>query len=99
MTEPRNALHELLPDWAIGLTDRYCVGAQLSTRDGRMVGNAVIAFNHFPCPSPWEVVTDAGNTMRLDEDELNELYWPPKYIIAVNASPGVRARAAQESKF
>ncbi len=88
-----------LPDWAIDRTDKYCVGAQLPTRDGRRVGNAVITNNHFPNPSPWEVVTDAGGAMRLDEVELNELYWPPRFIMAVNTSPGVRARANRDPRF
>ena len=88
-----------LPDWAIDRTDKYCVGAQLSTRDGRRVGNAVITHNHFPSPSPWEVVTDAGSSMRLNEAELHELYWPPQYIMAVDTSPGVRARATRDPGF
>jgi hypothetical protein len=31
--------------------------------------------------------------------ELNELYWPPRFIMAVNTSPGVRARANRDPGF
>jgi hypothetical protein len=31
--------------------------------------------------------------------ELNELYYPPRFIMAVNTSPGVRARANRDPGF
>jgi hypothetical protein len=58
------------------------------------LGNAVIASYRLGELSPWEVVTDAGTTLRLDEAELDELFWPPSWVMDVATSPGIRARAA-----
>jgi len=95
-TDPDPADHSnlYLPDWATGTTTAWCVGAQLCTKDGRRLGNAVIASYHQGELSPWEMVTDAGTTLRLNEAELDELFWPPSWVMNVASSPGIRARAA-----
>ena len=83
-----------LPDWATGVTTSWCVGAQLRTKDGRCMGNAVIANYHQGERSPWEIVTDAGTTLRLLDAELDELFWAPSWVMDVATSPGIRARTA-----
>lgn len=42
----RDFLESLImpPEWATGFCDDWAVGAQLLTKDGRRVGNAVIAW-------------------------------------------------------
>jgi hypothetical protein len=92
--DPSDNFNLYLPDWATGTTTSWCVGAQLRTKDGRRLGNAVIASYHLGELSPWEVVTDAGTTLRLDEAELDELFWPPSWVMDAATSPGIRARAA-----
>jgi hypothetical protein len=92
--DPSDDFNLYLPDWATGTTTSWCVGAQLRTKDGRRLGNAVIASYRLGELSPWEVVTDAGTTLRLDEAELDELFWPPSWVMDVATSPGVRARTA-----
>jgi hypothetical protein len=92
--DPSDDFKLYLPDWATGTTTSWCVGAQLRTKDGRRLGNAVIASYRLGKLSPWEVVTDAGTTLRLDEAELDELFWPPSWVMDVATSPGIRARAA-----
>ena len=92
--DPSDDFKLYLPDWATGTTTSWCVGAQLRTKDGRRLGNAVIASYRLGELSPWEVVTDAGTTLRLDEAELDELFWPPSWVMDVATSPGIRARAA-----
>jgi len=92
--DPSDDFNLYLPDWATGTTTSWCVGAQLRTKDGRRLGNAVIASYHLGELSPWEVVTDAGTTLRLDEAELDELFWPPSWVMDAATSPGIRARTA-----
>jgi hypothetical protein len=93
-TAPLDGSNLLLPDWATGTTTSWCVGAQLRTKDGRRLGNAVVASYHQGELSPWEVITDAGTTLRLNEAELDELFWPPSWVMNVASSPGIRARTA-----
>jgi hypothetical protein len=92
--EPEGVSDEVMPHWATGVTTSWCVGAQLRTKDGRRLGNAVIASYRLGELSPWEVVTDAGTTLRLNEAELDELFWPPSWVMNVASSPGIRARTA-----
>lgn len=71
----------LLPDWAESTYegDEYLVlGAQLCTRDGRRTGNARI---DSIADGTATVITDAGNTMRVNASEIAELFYPPKYIM------------------
>lgn len=76
-------VQELLPKWAIGrATSGYMqMNAALPTRDGRRVGNSVVVhIQDTEAGKLATVVTDAGNTMRLNERELEELFHPPEYI-------------------
>jgi hypothetical protein len=57
------------------------------------MGNAVIAAEHNGELSPWEVVTDAGTTLRLNTEELIELFYEPHWLMNVSTAPGIRARA------
>lgn len=76
---------EWVPGWATGTTDgKLVLGAQLSTKDGRRVGNAHIILVG---PSRWEpdvtvytVLTDAGNEMILLSSEIAEMFHPPRYV-------------------
>lgn len=83
----------LLPKWAIGLSDGdyMQVGAQLRTRDGRRTGNAFVSKTYtLQCPQKSkglltvaETITDAGNVMTLIMEELEELFYPPLWIMDV----------------
>jgi len=68
------------------------IGSQLSTKDGRKCGNAVIVERVksmlTPIWSGWIVVTDAGNGMTLTEPELNELFHPPAQKMDPQTAPG-----------
>lgn len=83
---------DLLPDWAIGTTSELAPGAQLCTRDGRKVGNAVVCgpkvLEHGR--EYWPVLTDAGTTLRLNDAELAELFWPPRWLMDPATAPGAR---------
>lgn len=77
-----------IPEWAVGVCKGdYVLGAQLPTRDGRRCGNAHII--HI-VPAPWDesvsvhtVLTDAGTTMKLTRNELEELFHSPMWISSV----------------
>ena len=75
---------ELLPSWAIGTSSTLVLGSHLATRDGRKTGNAhVIWVNRGSPPSQIRnctVLTDAGNQMVLSPEEIDGLFWPPKYV-------------------
>jgi hypothetical protein len=62
----------LRPHWAIGLAEGYMQrGAQLCTRDGRRMGNAVVAGFETRAEKTFAVaVTDVGTVMRLTQGEL-----------------------------
>jgi hypothetical protein len=84
-----------LPDWATGRCSTWCVGAQLRTRDGRRIGNAVITrrIRQSPDESPvWVVVTDTGNELALVSSELDELFFDPEFTMNPDTAPGVRIR-------
>lgn len=86
--EPEDLIGFPLPDWAIGTTDGELVlGAQLPTKDGRRCGNAHIIGLKIPPElvtesnlQQYHVLTDAGNTMKLAADEVDELFHPPKFV-------------------
>lgn len=77
--------HELLPPWASsratgGYTDLM---ASLPTKDGRLTGNAVIVWRGTRYGiDVTQVVTDAGNSLYLTDNELVELFHPPVYVMA-----------------
>ena len=81
-----------LPDWAIGTVSELAPGAQLCTRDGRRVGNAVISGPKVLVHEHefWPVLTDAGTTLRLTDAEVAELFWPPRWLMDPATAPGQR---------
>lgn len=70
-------IDELLPDWAERKTDKFEVGAQLCTRDGRRTGNAYISDNH----ENGFVVKTYYNEIVLNLKELEEMFYTPEYIM------------------
>lgn len=76
MTEP-------LPYWAKSLSNgEYEIGSQLCTKDGRIVGNAVIVnFEYKHDVIFAEVVTDVGNGFWATSGELHRLFHIPKYVM------------------
>lgn len=83
-------MEEFLPSYAISKTDKYMeIGAQLLTKDGRKIGNAVvihIADTKYGAVA--HIVTDFGNTSRLIQKELEELFHQPKYIVNIEEHTG-----------
>ena len=74
---------DYLPEWAERKVapgeDGYVYPhAQLMTRDGRRSGNAVIA--RFEA-SNVVVLTDMGNEMVMNREELEDQFYPPVYIV------------------
>lgn len=76
-----------LPEWAETeiLDGSYLhVRASLLTKDGRVCGNATIVkigtskYDDTPLAI---VVTDAGNILKLNENELKDFFHPPQYIM------------------
>ena len=81
-----------MPDWAIGLATKATeIGAQLCTRDGRRIGNAVTM--DWPVPAHGlqvaKVLTDTGNELLLTEGELAELFYEPCWLMDISAAPGL----------
>jgi hypothetical protein len=76
-----------LPEWASHKAegDYTALRASLPTRDGRRTGNAV---NVGLSDRQWEgvatiykIVTDAGNILRVTENEMKEMFHPPKWCM------------------
>lgn len=89
MTESEidNCINNMLPDWAISLAHgKLVLGAQLATRDGRRTGNAHIIkieddfVDDGPTFQVYTILTDAGNTIRMVEMELNTYFHKPRYV-------------------
>ena len=82
----------LLPYWAIGTATELAPGTQLCTRDGRKVGNAVVSGPKVTerGREHWPVLTDVGNTLRLNDAEVAELFWPPRWLMDPATAPGAR---------
>lgn len=72
---------DMLPEWAIDRCngDYMRLGAVLPTRDGRRTGNATVIDIDMSRELA-TCITDVGNIMRLNRDELKELFWPPDFI-------------------
>lgn len=76
----------ILPHWAIRKAKENIleVGNQLPTRDGRRMGNAHIIEQftaQYDHGRPYyRVLTDAGTLMIMNSGEINECFWPPKYV-------------------
>lgn len=74
-----------LPDWAVDrVSQGFPASSQLLTRDGRKTGNAYLwewTKSHYQTCDVAVVVTDAGNIMRLTQNELTELFHEPWYTM------------------
>jgi len=78
------------PAWATGIASQWMeLGAQLCTKDGRRMGNAVVMSvevrdgRYFAC-----ILTDAGNELKLTETELAELFYHPEWKMNPATAPG-----------
>jgi hypothetical protein len=92
---------EWLPEWAISVADGLAPGAQLCTRDGRSMGNAVIMGPEKLTEQGrkyWPVLTDAGTLMRLSTEEIKAAFWPPRWVMDPRRAPGTRVYLDQEKK-
>lgn len=76
------------PPWAIGAIrgGELVTGAQLCTRDGRAIGNAVIVGRE---ADAFVVVTDAGSTFAFTASEIRAYFWPPVWRMDPRTAPGV----------
>lgn len=91
--------------WQVGqCTSSMTIGAQLATRDGRKLGNAVVVnIREVAYPSRnvtltvATVVTDAGSVIEFTENELNELFYPATCVMNVMTHPGFE-RLSQEDR-
>jgi hypothetical protein len=91
----KNADLDLKPDWATGLAETYMQpSAQLCTRDGRRMGNAIVAALETRHDKKFAVVvSDAGSVVRFTERELEELFHQPKWLMNLDTHLGIeRAR-------
>lgn len=81
----------ILPDWAAAKIrdgDYLVPFAILPTRDGRNTGNAVLLEQikdrqltiKGEVLNVYLVVTDVGNFIRLTPPEIEELFYPPKWV-------------------
>jgi len=64
------------------------IGARLCTRDGRRIGNAVtigiidiLKFNRYEMLAI--VLTDAGMTLEMTAEDLNDLFFAPDSLVEV----------------
>lgn len=87
------------PPWATGAARGYLeVGAQLCTRDGRRIGNAVVLQVMPTCKgTAARIYTDAGTDLVLNEAELEELFHEPEWLMKPETSPGMTAFAAHRA--
>jgi hypothetical protein len=87
-----------LPYWADAkLEGEWVQFAQLQTRDGRRMGNAVILAVDTELWRDKEVdlhiiITDFGNVLRLTAGELETQFFPPKWRMKAN-------RVSHRTKF
>lgn len=86
-------IEDLLPLWAAGRATKIMEkGAQLCTRDGRRMGNGVVAgleekFGHQVA----KVVTDVGTVLYLTEREILDCFYAPVWIMKIDSFPVLRA--------
>lgn len=93
----------LWPEWVKGRIEdgKIVLGAQLPTKDGRRIGNAVVyalsgtlelnGESHYV----YEIITDAGSSVKMLEEEIAEAFYPPEWIIDINTHAGVQRHLAQ----
>lgn len=80
----------MLPEWAIARARGQLVeGAQLPTKDGRRMGNAHIlkivpGIKGVPSLN-YLILTDAGNTVVMSENEIQAQFYPPEYVSSVKS--------------
>lgn len=91
------------PEWVKGRVEdgKIVLGAQLPTKDGRRVGNAVVyaltgtidlnGEGHHV----YEIITDAGSSIKMTEAEIAEVFYAPEWIIDINTHVGVQKHLAQ----
>lgn len=93
-------MEDLLPPWATGLTNNFLeVGAQLCTKDGRKIGNAVVTeidFSKYLDQTVATIITNAGTTILLNEAELRELFHQPQWKMDPATAPGLRSPKINE---
>ena len=97
LPEDEEYLQQVLPDWAESYSPDgiLCPGRQLCTKDGRRLGNAFITRELEPIPTlvlvaVWEIVTDAGNVLKMTAQEIRELFYVGDYIAHLHTIPGLR---------
>lgn len=79
-------IEQHLPEWAVGHADpnKWELGAQLCTKDGRLIGNAHITGVMLKTDERFqdahEIITDAGTRMVMTAHELTELFYPPRWL-------------------
>lgn len=77
-----------MPSWAERRSagEYMDLGAQLPTRDGRLIGNAFVnGLRTIPERGlVADIVTDAGAKLSLTLDELSEYYHPPVYVMNIS---------------
>ncbi len=79
-------LTEPMPSWALcpSIPGTIEDMSQLLTRDGRRIGNAVIFKIDYSSQhnlTLFHIVTDAGNILTLTFNEMNEMFYEPKWIM------------------
>jgi hypothetical protein len=47
----------------------------------------------------WEVLTDAGNTIIVNEKEINELFHSPRWTMAVDSCPGRQYQSGADQEL
>lgn len=76
----------LQPEWATDYANgEYVKYAQLCTRDGRRIGNGVIfkiEEDEKHKYAKYTIITDIGTRCVFTHSELDELFYPPQYIMA-----------------
>ena len=76
-----------MPEWAKAKAegDYTLPNAALPTRDGRRTGNAVtigLSDRQWKdCDTTYMVITDAGNILRVTENEMKFYFHPPEYVM------------------
>jgi hypothetical protein len=90
---------EFWPNWATGMAGNICIGAQLCTRDGRRTGNAVVTRLMDSNSGTWQVLTDAGNTIFLNEKEIKESFYPPRWTMDIDSCPGRQYKCGADDQL
>lgn len=85
-TDELIAEHEAqLPEWAVARAYGMLMeGAQLPTKDGRRMGNShiikIVPGLHDMPSLNYLILTDAGNTVVMSENEIQEQFYRPEYV-------------------